>query len=59
MMTAIPTGAKPSQAAPHLFERLEEIGARDRYHDIYVVDDEERLIYHLVREICQVVRDEQ
>lgn len=43
----------------HLLERLEQVAASDRQHNIYMVHDEERLLLSLVREAGQVVRHKQ
>lgn len=40
---------------PHLPEGLQEVGAHCGYHQVNVVDDEERLVQHLVGEVGEVV----
>lgn len=40
----------------YLTKGLQEVGASHRYHDIYVVNDEQWLVLHLIREVSHVVR---
>lgn len=43
----------------YLFEGLQQVAARDRQSDVYVVHDEERLLLALVWETSKVVCDKQ
>lgn len=48
-----------SKPPSYLFEGLQQVAARNRQGDVYVVHDEERLLLALVRETCEVVCDKQ
>lgn len=48
-----------SKALSYLFEGLQQVAARNRQGDVYVVHDEERLLLALVGETGEVVCDKQ
>ena len=47
----------PEKKKPHLSEWLKKIGAHGGYHEVDVINDEERLVQHLVWKVGQIVRN--
>lgn len=45
-----------AQQVTHLSEGLEDVGARDRYGHVHIMDNKERLLQGGVGEVGQVVR---